>query len=171
MISDDRRKAYDSLPSATRKARAEMGIFINFVRAANLMVDDQSAMNLSPPLPDIRCTIGGIPHLFELAEITDEDLATEVNKARRRQTDPDGGAFFEHEPILRVLRKKATRQYQTDGVPLDLILYYDKQYPFMPTEYMKDYPGEIADVMRPSGPFSRIWIYNNCDEQVISTLG
>jgi hypothetical protein len=164
MTPDEKRRAYNALPSDTKKELAEMGAFIGFAQAANLAVE--SPTNEKPPLPDISCKIGGSPYLFELGEITDEGVAENVSKSLRTG-EVTGGAFSEEEPLIRIIRKKAASTYRTDGAPLDLLLHYDKQYPFAPGDYLKRYEADIAAAMIPNGPFSRIWIYDSWTKSIL----
>jgi hypothetical protein len=129
MTPEETRKAYYSLPSAMRKELAEMTAFIRFTAAASLNVDSGTPKNEKPPLPDISCSIGGAPYLFELGEITDEELAADVSTSLRTGVDGAGGFFSEEVLLIRIIRKKAASTYETNGAPLDLILQYDKQYP------------------------------------------
>jgi hypothetical protein len=124
-------------------------------------------VNEKPPLPDVSCTIGDARYLFEVGEITDEDLAEEVSVSLRTGEDGDGLAFSEQEPLFRIIRKKAASTYRTDGAPLDLVLHYDKQYPFAPADYLKGYEVDIAAAMIPNGPFSRIWIYDSWTKSIL----
>ena len=103
-----------------------MTAFNGFVAASGVNVDPDTAKNEKPPMPDISCTIGGIPRLFELGEITDEELAQQIGESQRTQTDGEGGVLSEEEPLVRMILKKAQSTYQTGGVPLDLVLHYGR---------------------------------------------
>jgi hypothetical protein len=167
LTPDEKRRAYYALPSGTRKEMSEMTAFMGFVEAANPNVDAGSAVNGKPPLPDICCKIGGAPYLFELGEITDEELVREISTSQRTLVDGDGCFLSEPEPLARIIRRKASSTYRTDGVPLDLVLYYDKQYPFAPADYLKECEVDIAAAMVPAGPYSRIWIYASYTKAIL----
>ena len=171
MTPDEKRKAYYKLPSAKRKELAEMDAFNGFVSASGLKVDPGTAKNEKPPLPDISCKIDDAPYFFELGEVTDEELAEQVGISKRTQADGDGGFFGEEKPLLRMVSKKAESTYSTGGVPLDLVLHYDKQYPFVPSDYLNRYEADIAAAMTPNGPFSRIWIYDSWTKSVLWKRG
>jgi hypothetical protein len=171
MTTEEKRRAYYSIPSAVRKESDEMKVFMEFVAAARLNVDSGSPENAKPPLPDIRCSVGGKPYLFELGEITDEDLAAEIGRSLRTCTDGEGGCLSEEEPLIRMILKKAGSTYKTDGVPLNLVLHYDRQYPFGPAQYLDRHEGEIAIALVPSGPFSRIWIYDGWNKVILWSRG
>ena len=140
---------------------------MEFAAAASLCVDPATPKNENPPMPDISCSIGGQPYLFELGEVTDEALAGEIGRSLRTGTDGDGGVVSEEEPLVRMITKKAGSTYETSGVPLDLVLHYEKQYPFAPAEYLEQHEAAIAAAMRPNGPFSRIWIYDGWNNSII----
>jgi hypothetical protein len=167
MTSEEKRKAHYALPSATRKEMAEMKVFKEFISASALSVDPGTAKNEKPPIPDIRCTIDGTPYMFELGEITDEELAEKIAVCERTQTDGEGGFFSEEGPLVRMILKKAQSTYQTGGVLLDLVLHYDRQYPFAPVEYLDRHEAEISTAMTPKGPFSRIWIYDSWEKRIL----
>jgi hypothetical protein len=170
MTPEEKRKAYYSIPSAVRKESGEMKVFLDFVAAARLNVDSGTPKNEKPPLPDISCSIDAKPHLFELGEVTDEDLAANVEKSPRTGAAKDG-AFSEENPLVRMILKKARSTYSTKGVPLDLVLYYERQYPFAPTEYLDWREAEIASALSPTGPFSRIWIYDGWNNVILWNRG
>jgi hypothetical protein len=164
MTADEERAAYDALSGAEKKRRLEMKIFKGFAGATNLKVDPGSEKNEEPPLPDISCTVQGMPKFYELGEITDQDLAKNLSQSGSAST---GGFFDEKGPLLRMLSKKAGSAYQTNGLPVELILHYDKQFPFLPVEQLKGREAEIVAALLPSGPFSRIWIYDSWSNSLL----
>lgn len=164
MTLDEKRRAYAALSSDAKKELAEMRAFEGSVEAAKLEVEN--ARNEKPPLPDISCKIGGSRYLFELGEITDQDVAANLSKSLRTG-ESTGGAFSEEEPLIRIVRKKTTSIYQTDGSPIDLLLHYDKQYPYAPGEYLERYGTDIEAALIPNGPFSRIWIYDSWTKSIL----
>src|SRR5258708_2755973 len=83
-----------------------------------------------------RIETNGALYLFELGEVTDEKLAEQLGISQRTQTDGEGGFLSEEEPLVRMILKKAQSKYHTGGMLLDLVLHYDKQYPFAPVEYL-----------------------------------
>lgn len=171
MTPEEKRTAYYTQPSAKRKAMAEMNAFTGFVSASGINTDPSTVRNEAPPMPDISCTIGGVPHLFELGEITDEGLAEQTGIAQRTQADGEGGVVSEEQPLVRMILKKAQSTYETGGAALDLVLHYDKQYPISPAEYLDGHEAEIAKAMAPNGPFSRIWIYDGWEKRILWKRG
>jgi hypothetical protein len=164
MTTDQKRAAFDALPSPEKKRQLEMKIFKGFAGAAGLGVDPGSEKNEEPPLPDMSCTVQGAPRFYELGEITDQDLARNLSRSGSATT---GGFFEEEGPLFRMLNKKATSSYTTDGVPVELILHYDKQFPFLPVERLTGSEAKIAAALLPNGPFAKIWIYDSWSNKVL----
>src|ERR1700732_1285824 len=134
----------------TAQEASEQRVFLEFVRAANLTVDSATVRNEKPPLPDISCNIGGTPYLFELGEIIDQDLAADIHTAQKQKVDAEGGWSSEIGPLIRIMRKKASTTYTTNGAPIDLLLYYETQSPFAPSDYLKDYEVDVLAALLPS---------------------
>lgn len=167
MTPEEKRREYYAQPSSVRKELAEMRAFLGFIEAAEIGIDLDSPANEKPPRPDISCTIDGDPYFFELGEVTDQSLARDVSMSARDGEDGDGGFFDEDEPLLRIIRKKTLSTYQTGGAPLDLVLHYDKQSPISPAECLRRHETDIAAALIPTGPFSRIWIYDSWTHLVL----
>jgi hypothetical protein len=70
-----------------------------------------------------------------------------------------------------MIRKKTASTYKTDGAPLDLVLYYDKQFPIAPAEILKGCQADIEAALIPNGPFSRIWIYDSWGKSILWQKG
>jgi hypothetical protein len=115
----------------------------------------------------MRCSISGEDCLFELGEVTDEALTGEIGRSLRMGADGDGGVRSEEEPLVRMISKKSQSTYETLGTPVDLVLQYDKQYPFAPVEYLARHELEIEMALVPKGPFSRIWIYDGWNKTIL----
>jgi hypothetical protein len=151
-----------------RKDEWERKIFGEFAEAACLAVDPGSITSGQPPQPDIRFTVCGVEHWTELVEITDQDLA------RRQMTSLKtgivaGGFFSQRTPLERSIRSKAAKTYMTNGSRLDLLAYYDKQYPAVSVEpdLIQQTMGKVAADMIASGVWSRVWVYDGWNRQVL----
>ena len=118
--------------SAEEKARIERLIFFEFAKSANLShdlkVDLASIQSNDPPAPDVSCRIAGNLHYFEMTEITDNDLAKNVNISRREGVIT-GGAFSQDKPLFKAISNKSQKSYLGLDGPLELLAYYEKQYP------------------------------------------
>ena len=115
--------------------------------------------NEDPPLPDIGCTIDGHAYYFELGEITDEGLAKAVSVSVKTG-EATGCSFSEAEPLLKMFRDKCGKVYTTNGAPVDLLLYYSRQTPYGPVEYIAGNQIEIDQLIRAS-EFARVWVYSD----------
>ncbi|MHB8735136.1 MAG: hypothetical protein ACYC6M_07530 [Terriglobales bacterium] len=160
----------DSIPPATfvPKAEWERQIFLEFVTAAGLHVDPSSVTSAQPPAPDIAFSIHGQQHFAELVEITDQQLARRhmISLKEHRIT---GGAFSQKQPLAGAFTSKSQKSYATNGAPLMLLAYYDKQYPADSVEpdLIPRQIGGIAAAMIASGVWSRIWVYTRWQKKVI----
>ena len=110
------------------KAQHERSVFLDFARAANLCVDEASVEARNPPEPDIWCICEGQPAYFELGRLLDQGMQRLRLKAMRDSprpvtADPKDVGLPERD----VLRAKLTKRYSTDGVPVDLLLYFDAE--------------------------------------------
>ena len=161
ICSDDRGRQWNAFLSADQKKINESKVFARFARASNLNCAVYDHENCDPPFPDIRSRIDGQTYYFELGEITDEGLARGVAHSEGTG-EITGGAFSQLDPLLKMFREKCIRSYLTNGAPVDLLLYYSRQYPhetFL-LEYLKRYDSEITQLIK-QGPFSRIWIFTD----------
>lgn len=148
--------------SQDKEARERL-MFSGFAAQCGLDVDHASIASCSPPLPDIRCTINGTPYFFELAEVVPQEqaqaLATKgVYTAGFPDPEDKGSKAMEA-----IIRQKQTKTYQTDGAPVDLLLYFNKDFPmYLPDEASDDAPTGIDIAItecKQHGPFTRIWTY------------
>jgi hypothetical protein len=157
-----RRKAYDELIACDdRKRMGELRAFLGFVGVCRLPVEHATVTCSDPPYPDIRCTLDGPLHFFELGEVTDQGLASRYSESLRTGKIT-GGFYSQDEPLRSILMSKAQKTYLTDGAPVDLVLYYWKQTPYDPEvqKVLWESRALIHQMLSP-GPFSGIWIYEH----------
>jgi hypothetical protein len=152
------------LTRVAEKEAFELSVFNEFAKAAHLPVN--SPENSKPPRPDIRCLIDGDEHWFELGRITDTKLAKTISVEWPK--DPKPFSFAQKEPFVRIIKKKAKAQYQTDGRPLDLVLHFDQQPPDRAAldRHLQEHAAALND-LKQRGPFSRIWIYDGWSKSVL----
>jgi hypothetical protein len=113
----------------------------------------------------------GRSYYFELGEIADAGLA--MNYSHSLKTgEITGGAFSQEMPLIELIRKKTGRSYETNGTPVDLVLYYDKQYPHeqVLAEYISKYSSEIEALIS-AVPFQRVWIFDHSNRKVLWRSG
>jgi hypothetical protein len=151
-----------------KKAEWERHIFRSFASSAKIKLDPRSIRSLRPPHPDIRCQINSKLHYFELGEITSQGLASGV--ARSIKTgEITGGSFSQDEPFTYILNQKESKKYRIrKNGDLELLLYYDKQYPPPEDWNLPSMLGTpIAKRMIQKGPWKRIWVYDDWKKKVI----
>lgn len=154
------------------KAAREKTIFERFTKAAGLRVENGSVQSDRPPKPDISCRIAQATHHFELGEVTDQGLAARLAQALR-DMKITGGFFSQDKPLVDLLKQKANKNYENLDGALELVLYYDKQYP-PPNGGLKQSTLDELEVCVSSmltGPWSRIWIFDNWNEKIIAKWG
>jgi hypothetical protein len=156
-----------------KKASRERQIFEEFAKVANaesnLQVDMASIKNEGPPEPDISCTINGNRHCFEMVEITDEDLACNVSISIK-EMKITGGAFSQDIPLIKAFVSKARKSYPSFIGPLELLAYYDKQYPaprggIQQTTLLQ--LDQIIKYMANNLNWNRFWVYDTWNTQIL----
>ncbi len=152
------------MTASEQKEARERLMFGGFASRSGLEIDPSSITSCAPPLPDIRCTINVSTYFFELAE------AVPAKQAQALATkgvytygvpDPDDNGAKAIEAIIRQKQKKA---YETGGAPVDLLLYFNKDFPIYLSDIAgdEDAPTAIDLAVRDCkahGPFTRIWMY------------
>ena len=167
IFSEERKTRWDSFSSGEKQKIEESKTFVSFVRASGLSCDALDHENEDPPLPDIRAVVGDRPYYFELGEITDQGLAWAMGDALKTG-EITGCAFSQVDPLLAMIRSKCGTRYQTNGNPVDLLLFYSTQTPYEPllNGCLNSFSTEIT-VLVAKSQFSRLWIYSDCRPQKI----
>jgi len=162
------RAAYDALPNHAKTALEELEVFDAFVVAGQIAVDLGSRANAPTPEPDIRCTITGRVHYFELGEITDQSVARATADALKYD-EPCGTAFSQAEPFTYIIGRKRNKTYSTSGAPVELVLYYRTQSPPWPQYFADLLASSLAelDALVTDGPFHRVWIFDFCHNAIL----
>jgi len=162
------RAAYEALPNNRKTELEELEVFNAFAAVAEVGVDSGSEVNARSPEPDIRCAISGELHYFELGEITDQSVARCAADALKYD-EPRGTAFSQTEPFAYIIGKKRTKTYATDGVPVELLLYYRNQSPPFSSYFAELLASSMTDLeaLVTSGPFQRVWIFDFAKKRVL----
>ena len=164
--------------SYEQKKAWEKEIFSRFVLASGLAVDAGSvSLPLEdgvPPPPDVRCLIGGKPYFFELAEVVPTEQAEALGTKGMYQIGFPDGKDLGPNAFRTILTKKHSKQYFTEGSPIDLVLYFSKDFPiYIPDIYpKKPRQTEMGKVFRDcldTGKFSRIWLYDTWTNKILLT--
>jgi hypothetical protein len=128
-----------------RKSQHEMDVFQEFLLRASLSIDHTSVECREPPEPDIWCTgLDGVQY-FELGRLLDNEMqrAKIVILRGGRASSSDYDVKLPEREMLKQ-KIKAAEKYQTNGLPVDLLLYYDNENvligdvpsaPFLDTHY------------------------------------
>jgi hypothetical protein len=159
------RRAYELLPNDAKKAQNERQVFEEFSRVANLDIDLNSVAQCPIPEPDIRCDVNGSPRYFELGEITDEVVAQSLARTRPGTFFPC--AYSQEDPFKYLIEKKQSTTYRTDGLPVDLLMYYRKQGPPLQEHFqqlMRKYDRDLAALRQ---RFHRIWIFDFTRKEIL----
>lgn len=107
------------MSSEEAKAIHEVEIFSNFLSAAKVYPPPESIEKRKPPEPDILCEFStGDALAFELVEICDPNLAA----AFSNPFDDRIVYVRTSDPTARIIRKKLSKEYSTDG-PVELLCY------------------------------------------------
>jgi hypothetical protein len=151
------------------KAQREFAVFEEFCAVRSLDIAQGSARCQRLPQPDITCTIEGATQEFELVEITDEGVASSLAESIRTG-EVTGGEFSQDEPLIYAFTSKQAKRYDTSA-PLNLLAYYDKQYPwsYADPSFIEDTVGAVAAEMIASGTWSRIFVYDTWERKLLWT--
>jgi hypothetical protein len=155
-----------SLKKAERKRAAELSIFRSFASVCGLPIDEGSPENHKPDYPDILCTIAGQRYWFELGQIIHEEVAEKLNPKRRTL---DGGFSYDREePFLELVNSKGSKRYITEGLSVDLILYFDLRLGTTASvRRLCERHTDLLDSLTTTGPFKRVWIFNVATQEVV----
>jgi hypothetical protein len=151
-----------------QKAERERTIFSQFVEASGTEVEAGSIVSERPPKPDISCSIGGEKHYFELGEVTDQNLAARVATALKEMRIT-AGFFSQDNPLIKVFSDKARKNYDTLDGPLELVVYYDKQYPppegGLKESTLRDLELIVRDMLNRG--WSRVWLFDTWNKAIL----
>ena len=164
----------------------EWWILLEFLEAAGSPAQ-VAPTKLRPPSPDFQSVFAGNSRLFELGEILDSSLAKGLahsGKEAQRKMEAlskgdlaaaasiktAGGRMFSANGALsRMLEKKLTHNYECNGIPGDLVLFYDQQVPYGPFEFILENEVAVAQALRASA-FENIWLFHLPEARIIGRL-
>lgn len=152
------------MTASQQKEARERLMFGGFAACSGQEIDPPSITSCAPPLPDIRCTINGSTYFFELAEVVPPEQAQALatkSVYTYGVPDPDDKGPKAMEATIRQKQKKT---YETGGAPVDLLLYFNKDFPMSISDVTssEDAPTAVdlaAQDCKQRGPFTRIWTY------------
>lgn len=160
----------DDLRGDERKRAIEMLVFLSFASVSGLPIDEGSPENGAQGYPDIGCTISGQPYWFELGQIINEEVAEKLNPRRRKQES--GFSYDQEQPFVERVKDKATKSYKTEGAPVDLILHFDLRLGTAASvRRLIEKHGTLLDSLTTSGPFQRVWIFDEHTKEIVWRSG
>jgi hypothetical protein len=148
------------------KRTIELTVFTSFASASGLGIDAGSPANEDPPRPDIRCTVSGSLHWFEIGQIISPEVASKINPKRRSL---EGGFSFDQEiPFVDIVTKKACKNYETHGAPVELVLYFDLHLGSRSAvqRQIEKHAGLLKSLVA-EGPFARVWIFDAWKKTIV----
>ncbi len=113
------------------KTFREWETFTSFSRAAGVAVDPACIEMLDPssacpPPPDLKCSIDGSEHFFELGEIIQQEIAWALSRFSSQPiAEPHLPLDTILAPLEAILGKKLTKSYDSEARPISLLLYYN----------------------------------------------
>ena len=147
------------------KERHEIDVFQEFALRASLYIDPSSVQSRKPPEPDIWCTGPGGAQYFELGRLLDNEMQRMKIHMFRNSPNPVSGSDYDVKlPEREILRQKIAKAYQTGGLPLDLVLYYDNEnwlvgdVPSAP-DLDKHYGHVMRSVIESQTLFRRVYVF------------
>jgi hypothetical protein len=150
----------------SKKADHEKEVLIELISAAKLNIDLSSIETRTPPEPDIHCIDAQGPIYFELSRQLDPEMQRMRLDMMHRSPEPVSFSDYNVKlPERELLKRKIEKNYQTEGKPLELVLYYDNtswlvgDFPV----FYDDFPWHAEHVMLPicekQNKFRRVWVY------------
>ena len=157
----------DALSGDEKKQAFESEVFLSFAGATNLVADPLTHSNGERGQPDICTEINDSEYYFELGEITDEGFAQHIANSLKTK-EVSVCALSQEEPLARMLEQKCRKKYETNGSPVDLLLYYRRQHPYLPAieQYFAGNSSVIESWLMNS-QFKSIWIYGMNSKKVL----
>lgn len=151
---------------AAHKEVHELRVFREFALAAGLGKDADLAESRPSPEPDILCRSKAGARYFELGRLTDTEHAKTVLQALRQAPKPVTPDLSKIKlPERDVLRRKLAKRYQSNGHPIELILYFDSEPRHLeggipPVDFAFHAQHVMVPLLAKSmGPFERVWVF------------
>jgi hypothetical protein len=154
------------LASDIAKRAHELEVFREFVCASGLQIDAGSVEVREPPQPDIWCHDSSGALYFELGRLLDNEMQRLKIEVMRRAPKPVATSEFSPKlPERELLRRKISKAYETSGVPIHLLLYYDNtnwlvgDVPGSPMPFANHAKYVMQPIVDKQSQFQRVWVY------------
>lgn len=163
--------------NADTKAGHELAVFAEFAAVAPREEPHDGGESRVPPEPDILFSSKHNPRYFELGRLLDDEHSRTVLKALRQapaQVKPDLRKI--KLPEREILRAKLLKSYQSRGLTVELLLYFDNEQPHLygglpPMEFSLHAEFVMVPLLRASmGAFSRVWVFERNRQSVLWTF-
>jgi hypothetical protein len=147
----------------TAKEKREQKVFAAFAKRSGLKIIECSIKSCKWPMPDICCNLDGSDYFFELTEVVSQLQAQALNtKGVYTSAIPDPDELGPR-AMVNIIRQKQNKTYEIGKSKVDLLLYFDKDFPTYFLDLKSDAgPTDIGLAVgecKRLGPFSRIWSY------------
>lgn len=140
------------------KSEYELQVFKAFADASGIGVEPDSARSERPPLPDIACRVKGETRYFELTRVADQNIADTIAAQATGKSGPVAHSYSDQADVVDAVHRKADKEYQTDGCPLELLLYADALHPPVYLPVVEGVLGELAAEF--GDKWHRIWLFD-----------
>lgn len=152
--------------AAELKRNHELEVFLEFGQTVGLAGNLNTAEVRDPPEPDIYYPAPAQPCYFELGRLADDNYAKFVLEVQRRTPMPVAPDISKiGYPQRDVLLRKLAKTYQTGGLPVHLVLYFDNEHlhtegPIPPMPFNEEAAFVMEPILRNSmGPFTKVWYF------------
>ena len=162
-----------------KKAKHEIEVFDEFIINSVLANEwNDGADSCCPPKPDILFRSKNNPRYFELGRIADDEMVRTTLKALYQAPVPVTPNIEKiNLPEREVLKNKLSKTYDSDELPIELILYLDcdSKQPYLqgcipPIDFIEHANFVMAPLLQESmGAFSRIWVFERYNHTVLWT--
>ena len=157
--------------SKAAQAEHERAVVLELIRMVNLDIDPNTLESRDPPEPDVYAvSVSEGPLYFELGRLLDQGIQKLRLEGFRRAWagDPTPVSMNDERvgvPERDMLKQKLGKSYVTNGMPVDLLLYFDAENALVaggipPMEFSEHAKYVMLPVLAvaPRSPFRRIWV-------------
>lgn len=166
---------WTTLANDHAKRAHELEVFSEFIVASQLKIALESVSQRDPPEPDVWCLRNGEAVYFELGRLLDNEMQKMKIDAMRCAPRPvNTTKYVVKLPEREMLRRKIAKTYETNGTPIELLLYYDKSSWLVgDVPVVADFRWHAIHVMQPildtQSHLRRLWVYERHRKTVLWT--
>ena len=155
------------------KSEHEIEVIKEFVKASGRNIDVHTIESRNPPEPDIYCIAESGPVYFELARLLDKEMQKMKNHAYKMAPVQFSCSNYNVRlPELEILNRKIQNKYETDNIPIELVLYYDNSnWRSGEVPVVHDFASHAEFVMRPlvecQQQFGCVWVFERHSQTIL----